>query len=112
MMRALRRRRVLGFLMDLPGRIPTLPVVLLGQPSRLPIGPARIALRTGSPVVVGTPAPGENGSLEVRISRLPTDDLAAGSEDEARLTQRIADALSERIRSLPMHWPWMHRSFG
>lgn len=108
MMRALRRRRVLGFLMDLPGRIPTRPALLLGQPSRLPVGPARLALRTGSPVVVGTPAPGPGGSLEVRITRLPTDDLGIGEEDEERLTQRIADALTDRIRSLPTHWPWMH----
>ena len=84
--------------MDLPGRIPTRPSVLLGQPSRLPSGPARVALRTGSPVVVGTPAPGPNGSLEVLITRLPTDDLAPGEAGEERLTQRIGDALSDRIR--------------
>jgi hypothetical protein len=31
---------------------------------------------------------------------------------EAALCQRIADALSERIRALPAQWPWMHPSFG
>jgi KDO2-lipid IV(A) lauroyltransferase len=111
MMRALRRGRVLGFLVDLPGRVPTRPAYLLGQPSRLPLGPARIALRARCPVVVGTPGEGPGGTLEVRISRLPTDDLGSGEEDEQRLTQRIADALSDRIRALPTHWPWMHPSF-
>jgi KDO2-lipid IV(A) lauroyltransferase len=110
--RALRRGRVVGFLMDLPGRIPSRPVALLGQPSRVAVGPARIALRTGSPVVVGTPGPGTDGKLEVRISRLYTDDLAPDELGESLLTERMADALSDRIRSLPSHWPWMHPSFA
>jgi KDO2-lipid IV(A) lauroyltransferase len=110
--RALRRGRVVGFLMDLPGRIASRPVSLLGQPSHVPVGPARIALRTGSPVVVGTPSPGPDGQLTVRISRLRTDDLAPGEPGEALLTERMADALSDRIRALRSHWPWMHPSFS
>jgi Kdo2-lipid IVA lauroyltransferase/acyltransferase len=111
--RALSRGRVVGFPMDLPGRVPVLPVTLLGQPSFLPVGPARIALRTRSPVVVGTPAPSTEGAgLEVRIRRLPADDLDPTPAGEAALTQRIGDALGERIRALPTHWPWMHPSFA
>jgi Kdo2-lipid IVA lauroyltransferase/acyltransferase len=109
--RALRRGRVVGFLVDLPGRVTTRPVRWLGRSSRVALGPARLALRTGSPIVVGTPAPAENG-LIVRIERLPTGDLAPGEAGEATLCQRIADALSERILDLPAHWPWMHPSFG
>jgi KDO2-lipid IV(A) lauroyltransferase len=108
--RALRRGRVLGLLMDMPGRIATRDVSWLGLPSRVPIGAARLALRLRTPVVVGTPVPGANG-LEIRISALETEDLAAGEQGEAELSQRIADALSERIRLLPAHWPWMHPSF-
>ncbi len=130
--RALRRGRVLGFLVDLPGRerveaeqgkMPrraTSPVTWLGRPSSIALGPAGLALRTGAPLVIGTPAPGapaagleaapshSNGTLCVRIARLSTE----GCAGETELCQRIADALSERIRALPEHWPWMHRSFG
>jgi KDO2-lipid IV(A) lauroyltransferase len=109
--RALRKGRVLGFLMDLPGRIPTRPVSLLGQPSKAPAGPARLALRLGAPVVIGSPAPGRGGVAEVHIARLPTFDLDAGEKGEAELTQRMADALSDRIRAWPAAWPWMHPSF-
>jgi KDO2-lipid IV(A) lauroyltransferase len=108
--RALRRGRVLGLLMDMPGRLATRDVTWLGLPSRVPIGAARLALRLRAPVVVGTPVPGANG-LEIRISALETEDLAAGEHGEAELSQRIADALSERIRLLPTHWPWMHPTF-
>ena len=107
MLRALRRGRVLGFLVDLPGRTPTLPADLLGLPSRLPLGPARIALRVGCPLVVGTPSPGASG-LEVSIRLLPTHDLRPGDEGERELVRRMADALTARIRALPAEWPWMH----
>jgi len=112
--RALRKGRVLGFPMDLPGRLATLPVRLLGQPSLLPRGPARIALRTRAPVVVGTPAPpaSDTGFLRIKIERLAADDLAPTEAGERLLTQRIADALTARIEALPAHWPWMHPSFA
>jgi KDO2-lipid IV(A) lauroyltransferase len=108
--KALRRGRVLGFLVDLPGsRGATQPVQWLDKPSRVAPGAARLALRTGAPIVVGTPAPGPGG-LVLRVTRLGASDLGAG--DEAALCQRIADALSERILALPSHWPWMHPSFA
>ena len=110
MVRALRRGRVLGLLLDMPGRIATQGVNWLGLPSRMPVGAARLALRLRSPIVVGTPAP-KSAGLEIRIARLRTEDLAPGDRGEAELCQRIADALSERIRLLPTHWPWMHPTF-
>jgi Kdo2-lipid IVA lauroyltransferase/acyltransferase len=112
--RALKKGRVLGFPMDLPGRVPSLPVRLLGQPSRLPRGPARIALRTRAPLVLGTPAPSEccAARLEIKIERIASEDLFASENGEQLLTQRIADGLTERIEALPTHWPWMHPSFA
>lgn len=109
--RALRKNRVVGFPIDLPGRISTVPVKLLGHASRLPVGPARIALRTGAPIVVGTPAPGAGGRLRIHIAPLDTEALSSDATAETTLAQRMADALSERIRALPRHWIWMHPSF-
>ncbi len=108
--RALRRGRVLGLLMDMPGRIATEHVTWFGLPSRMPAGAARLALRLGCPIVVGTPAPHPAG-LEIRITKLETGDLTPGDQGEALLNQRIADALTDRIRLLPTHWPWMHPTF-
>jgi lauroyl/myristoyl acyltransferase len=109
--RTLRKGRVLGLLLDMPGRIATQGVTWLGLPSRMPIGAARLALRLRSPVVVGTPAPNSAG-LEIQIAKLETEDLEPGERGEAELSQRIANALTARIRLLPTHWPWMHPSFG
>ena len=113
--RALKRGRVLGFLVDLVNprsSSSTARVEWLGRPSQIALGPARLALRTACPIVIGTPAPGTSSThFDILVSRLATSDLEPNLAGEAALSQRIADALSERIRALPAHWPWMHPSF-
>ena len=107
---ALRAGRVVGFPIDLPGRVTTGPVSLLGQAARLPPGPAALALRSGAPLIVGTPLPGHS-RLAVHLERVEVADLAGAATAAERLTQRLADVLSERIAALPAHWVWMHPSF-
>ena len=108
LLRTLRRGDVLGVPMDLASRVPSIDVPFLGVPAPTPVGPARLALRTGAAVVVGSVAPGAGG-LVVSTTRIPTVDLGAGADGERELTRRINDALSARIRSLPASWVWMHR---
>ncbi len=127
MVRTLREGGVLGMPMDLNGRVPSSAVPFLGHPARTAIGPARIALRTGAAVVVGTAAPDgtqrdAGPSLTVTATRIRTEDLHVPRDREqandrgaldapARvlaLTARINDELSRRILALPHAWPWMH----
>jgi lauroyl/myristoyl acyltransferase len=108
--------------MDLRGRVPSCAVPFLGHPAPTAIGPARIALRTGAAVVVGTAAPDEartdTSSLVVTATRIRTDDLRGsrgtpdGSGDFLALTARINDELSRRILALPHAWPWMHERWS
>jgi len=72
------------------------------------VGPARIALRTGAPVVVGTAAPDQGGGWIVTATRIRTDDLGSSGEDAVELTARINAELSRRIRAMPHAWVWMH----
>ncbi|MBI5533218.1 MAG: lysophospholipid acyltransferase family protein [Deltaproteobacteria bacterium] len=103
--RALREGSLVGFPMDFAGRgMACTRCSFLGSEEPLPLGPAAIALRTGAPVVVGTPAPGEAGSLRVAVRAL---EVGAGW-GEVELTRRLAAELEARIRALPAHWPWMH----
>ena len=111
LLRTLRRGRVLGIPMDLASRVPSIEVPFLGHAARTPVGPARLALRTGAAVVVGVPAPrtgGETGDLELAVTRIPTFDLEASPDGERVLTTRINDAISSRIRAMPDGWVWMH----
>jgi KDO2-lipid IV(A) lauroyltransferase len=117
LLRTLRRGHVLGIPMDLASRVPCIDVPFLGRSAPTPVGPARLALRTGAAVVVGVPAPidrssGGAGALELTITRIQTNDLQATPDGERALTARINDALSARIRALPEAWVWMHPRWG
>jgi KDO2-lipid IV(A) lauroyltransferase len=103
--RTLRQGRVLGIPMDLRTRAESVVVPLLGAPARTPIGPARIALRTGAPVVVCTVEPDPRGAFAVTCTRLEP------AKNEVELTARINEELSRRIRRAPEHWLWMHERF-
>jgi Kdo2-lipid IVA lauroyltransferase/acyltransferase len=110
--RTLRRGEVLGAPMDLKSRVPSIVAPFLGSPASTAVGPARIALRTGAAVVVGTAAPiqtepGTDG-LGITVSRIPTDGLQAGAEGERALTTKLNAELSRRILALPRAWVWMH----
>ncbi len=102
LVRVLRRGGVLGVPMDLASRVPSVEVPFLGIPAPTPVGPARLAIRTGAAIVVGTAAPAPDGSLALSFVRIEP------SSCEAELTARINAELSSRIRALPEVWPWMH----
>jgi KDO2-lipid IV(A) lauroyltransferase len=117
--RALRGGEVLGVPMDLRSRVASVDAPFLGHPAPTAVGPARIALRAGAPVVVGTVArrpstgtetggPVASCSLEITATRVCTSDLRPDAAGAAELTARINDELSRRIRALPEAWVWMH----
>lgn len=97
--RALDAGRAVGFLVDLPTRVPSVGCRVFGEDADVALGPAQIALARGTPVLVGTPAPGSDGVV-VRIARIESDDAATPSA----LTSRLADALTERVAVMPEVW--------
>jgi KDO2-lipid IV(A) lauroyltransferase len=106
--RTLRRGGVLGIPMDLRSRVPAIVTPFLGSPADTAVGPARIALRTGARVVVGTAAPDGGGALQITVTRVDTRELSADGEGEKALTERINRELSRRILAMPRAWVWMH----
>jgi KDO2-lipid IV(A) lauroyltransferase len=106
LVRVLRGGGVLGIPMDLASRVPSTMVRFLGLAAPTAIGPARLAIRTGAAVVVGTAAPRADGSLGIAVARIPP------SACERELTERINDELGARIRGMPHMWPWMHPRWG
>jgi KDO2-lipid IV(A) lauroyltransferase len=107
-LRTLRKGGVLGAPMDLRSRVPSVTAPFFGIPADTPLGPSRIALRTGAPVIVGTAAPGPFG-LRITVTRIDAAGLAANAQGEAILTARINAELSCRILAFPEGWVWMHR---
>jgi KDO2-lipid IV(A) lauroyltransferase len=101
-LRALRRGEVLGVPMDLASRVPSIDVPFLGIPAPTAVGPARLALRTGAAVLVGSAA--RDGTLSA--VRIETEGAT-----ERELTLRINDELGARVRAYPEGWLWMHERF-
>jgi Kdo2-lipid IVA lauroyltransferase/acyltransferase len=98
--RELAKGRAVGFLVDLPARVPSVPATLFGEPSDVPIGAARVALARRCEVLVGTCAP---GGL-VRISRVEIGDLDRDEPSERVLVRRITEELDARIAVDPEAW--------
>jgi KDO2-lipid IV(A) lauroyltransferase len=113
-LRTLRAGEVLGVPMDLRSRVPSCDTPFLGHVAPTPIGPARIALRAGAPVVVGTAAPDRDDGvgLVVTATRIDADGLTADDTGARELTRRINAELSRRILALPHAWVWMHERWS
>ena len=103
--RWLMRGGMLGCMMDRTrfGSRMTLP--FLGQATRMPLGPAKLACRAGAAVVLGFAERLADGTTQVVFKRLSTD----GIRDPRELTRRIGLALEHEVRSRPEQWLWIFR---
>ena len=73
-------------------------------------GPAAFALRTGTPMLIGFMIRQQDGTYEVMIEEIATDDYNGYSEENVLdLTRRHVRMLEKYITEYPDHWMWMHR---
>ncbi len=73
------------------------PVTFFGEPTRMPAGPAKLALETGAALLaIHHSYTGPVSSL-IRVTEVEVDDVAA-------TTQRVADAFEAGIAAAPADW--------
>ena len=111
-LRTLRSGDVLGAIIDQDIKIDGVFVEFFGRPAYTPTGPVALALRAGSPVVLGCTWREPDGAQRVRFD--PPIDLAlqAGEHRKAaihRYTAEFTAWLEARIREHPEQWVWIHR---
>ena len=109
--RALHRGEVLALLIDVPEPGGTVRVDFFGAPTEVPVGPARIALRSGARVMpaVVMRVKGEEEKLRpVMDFDLTYERTNDEDEDVRRLTQQIMSSLERLIRSDPDQWFIFH----
>ncbi|MDH5422956.1 MAG: phosphatidylinositol mannoside acyltransferase, partial [Acidimicrobiia bacterium] len=98
---ALRRNAAVALLADrnLSGR--GVLVSFFGEETRLPVGPARLALETGAPIVpVGSFFQNGRGHRVSIKAAVPV----AVDDDVASLTMKVGRALEDLIREAPEQW--------
>jgi KDO2-lipid IV(A) lauroyltransferase len=106
---ALRQGRWIAMLADQDARRNGVFVPFFGHPTSTPVGPARLALRAGVPILTGFIERLPDGRHAIEIQP-PMDLPAAGDPDPERtLTARHTALLEERIRRYPEMWFWLHR---
>lgn len=110
MVRALRQREVLAVLIDRPLAQRGVPVSFFDAPTRVPTGPAALALRTGAALLaVGVVRVGDR--FGVHISPPLETGLSADADAAVEaLTQRVMHWLEGLIRTYPDQW-FMFREF-
>ena len=106
-LRALRRNDVIAALADVPARNGAgVEVQFFGETIRVHDGIARIALRTGASVVVGT-LPRQHpwhDDVEAWIEPVPFTATGDRDDDVQALTQAIFDRLETMVRRRPDQW--------
>ena len=105
----LRAGRLVPLLADRDLRASGIEVDLLGEPTRMPPGPALLSLRTGAalhPVSIWH-APADDGGdrLVIRFHD-PVETATVGTTRErvTTMTQQVADVFGDAIREHPEHW--------
>jgi KDO2-lipid IV(A) lauroyltransferase len=84
-------------------------VPFFGVPASTAVGPARVSLRTGAPIVMGFASRRADGRLELDVEP-PLAVEEPGAPDAAlRLTALHVARLERRIRARPELWFWLHR---
>lgn len=74
------------------------PVTFFGEPTRMPAGPAKLAISTGAALLAVDHAYDSPVTSEIRLTEVDT----AGTV--AEVTQRVADAFEVSIRRTPQDW--------
>ena len=101
MFRSLRHGGLLAFLIDQNIRTESVKVPFFGKPALTPIGPARLAVRAGAPVMICF-AERRNGKQIVHFQKPFT------SSDPVEITAKLTAAIEAQIRRAPEQWVWVH----
>ena len=104
-LKGLRENRPVAILGDRPTGGPTVSVTLFGRPTALPLGPWRIALNTGAPILPTFVHRRFHGAYTLEIGA-PLHWPESGSRDAriAALAQDWAQLLEARVRADPCQW--------
>jgi Kdo2-lipid IVA lauroyltransferase/acyltransferase len=105
LMRIIRRGGILGFLIDQNIRTESVKVPFFGTPALTPIGPAKLAIRTGALVTCGFIERRADG---VQVIRLQEPREISREDDPIELTARMTREIEEQIRRVPEQWVWFH----
>jgi KDO2-lipid IV(A) lauroyltransferase len=105
LIQSVRRGGILAFLIDQNIRTESVKVPFFGTPALTPIGPAKLAIRTGALAVPTFTERRPDGTHHIRYG---TPIECHRDDDPVALTARITAEIEAQIRRVPEQWVWMH----
>jgi KDO2-lipid IV(A) lauroyltransferase len=106
-LRCLRQGEFLGVLIDQDTSVESVVVDFMGKPAKTAVGPVRLALRTGAPLVPMAMLMADDGTYRIEISEpIEVGDNGATLEQDV---ERCSKAIEDFIRREPSQWVWMHK---
>ena len=84
-------------------------VPFLGTPASTATGPARIAIATGAPIIMGFVTRRDDGRVELDIEPPLVAENPRAADAAERLTARHVAILEHWVRRHPAMWFWLHR---
>ena len=113
LLRCLRAGGVVAALVDQNTGVDSRLVPFFGQPAPTPAGPARLAVRLGTPVVVATIARRPDGGHVVTHGDVWWPRAGAPAEPQVAACLRAVNAAIEAaVRRNPAEWVWYHRRWA
>ncbi len=104
-LRVLRQRAILALLVDRPVPDDGVPVRFFGGTVFLPAGAARLALRTGAPIVPCCAYRTRPGRYTAEVAEPILPEQYAGAEDPVQaVTQAMVATLERWVRQMPSQW--------
>lgn len=112
--RTLKEGNALGVLIDQnSSKVRNVKVNFFGRVVNAPVGPALIALKTGSPIVPLAIVRNSKHTYRIIVGPKLEAEATEDNEKEAvRLTQECTFFLEQIIRKYPAQWVWMHNRWG
>lgn len=107
--RSLRAGRWVAMLADQDARRHGVFVPFFGRPASTPEGPARLALQTGVPIMMGFIRRRADGRHRVDFDPPHAAEGGASEENVRALTAWHTARLEREIRLTPENWFWLHR---
>ena len=110
MLKALKNNEVLAMLIDQDTSVQSVFVDFFRMPASTPLGLASIALKVGTPVVLGVDKRLSNGTHKFTISDeiIPAKSTGNFDIDVKNFTAKLTKYLEDFIRENPEQWVWFH----
>ena len=108
--RALRANTVIAFIADQDARQHGVRMDFLGVPASVHTGPAKTAIKTGSPIFLGVCVRNPDKTFTLYYEEpVFTEDIEDTRENVIDLTQQMVERMESYIRKYPEQWFWLHR---